>query len=390
MSNEQAKTVSLPSFQRLLSALEAGAAPPQQARDQTHHDNYLNNMLLHSNPILASGEAFVSRPYFQKPEMHAFSHTKSVYNPTIPYQKPDTKSIFAHNNTNMPPKIVYQKPDFQYVTEAPSMVVYHFKCRFCYKKCATVEELEKHEHMTHSKSCNVCPYCSKGFARRHDMLRHTRTVHKQMPSNSDDTFNIQTDPSDLDIQRDRSRTSSFSLSPSSSVSHNSARLVEHCNGFKNQMTLSVPQYSSLHPGIRALINGHGGSTPVDEDFTTSTKTDNIDIIERIPALILTTSHSAMEASDIAQPYDTELAKYIATVQKQYVPNIAFKQIDTSDGTFFQCTKPECGKRFTRRADNAKGHWMGHHQLDLYLCSMCGNGFKRAADVVKHADSVHGQ
>ncbi|KAI8912764.1 hypothetical protein EDD86DRAFT_173946, partial [Gorgonomyces haynaldii] len=55
---------------------------------------------------------------------------------------------------------------------------------------------------------------------------------------------------------------------------------------------------------------------------------------------------------------------------------------------FECTVHGCGKIFTRKAENAKAHWLLHQNLIPYNCGTCGAGFRRKHDLKRHTKSVH--
>jgi hypothetical protein len=67
-----------------------------------------------------------------------------------------------------------------------------------------------------------------------------------------------------------------------------------------------------------------------------------------------------------------------------MPLTAFRKVSTSNGSMYECTLENCTKRFTRRAENAKSHWLLHCQLRPYICTVCDSGYRRRHDLNRHS------
>lgn len=68
----------------------------------------------------------------------------------------------------------------------------------------------------------------------------------------------------------------------------------------------------------------------------------------------------------------------------YDPYTAFREVVLkTGGTMYECTAPNCPKRFTRRAENAKSHWLRHNNQAPYVCKRCYIGFTRRSDLKRH-------
>jgi hypothetical protein len=79
--------------------------------------------------------------------------------------------------------------------------------------------------------------------------------------------------------------------------------------------------------------------------------------------------------------------------KPYVPQLphnAFHRVILNNGkALYKCTAVDCGKTFTRKAENAKSHWMSHNQIAPFICEWCVMGFRRMADLKRHCRKNHG-
>ncbi|KAI8916203.1 hypothetical protein EDD86DRAFT_197963 [Gorgonomyces haynaldii] len=53
----------------------------------------------------------------------------------------------------------------------------HIQCQVCHKNFHTQFSLKSHMTVHSDEKLHSCHMCKKRFARRHDMLRHERTVH---------------------------------------------------------------------------------------------------------------------------------------------------------------------------------------------------------------------
>lgn len=71
-----------------------------------------------------------------------------------------------------------------------------------------------------------------------------------------------------------------------------------------------------------------------------------------------------------------------------LPKSAFRTVKENNRHVFECTVPDCNKRFTRRAENAKAHWLLHHKITPFICSCCGIGFRRKHDLKRHLAAAH--
>lgn len=56
--------------------------------------------------------------------------------------------------------------------------------------------------------------------------------------------------------------------------------------------------------------------------------------------------------------------------------------------YYECTVPGCHKSFTRRAENAKAHWLSHVHLSPFECMHCERKFRRRIDLNRHLYNVH--
>lgn len=85
-------------------------------------------------------------------------------------------------------------------------------------------------------------------------------------------------------------------------------------------------------------------------------------------------------------------KKTSSYPRPFVPQLpanAFRRVVMPDmQVVYQCTAPECGKSFTRKAENAKSHWMQHAQIAPFICDFCVMGFRRMADLKRHCKKNH--
>lgn len=74
-----------------------------------------------------------------------------------------------------------------------------------------------------------------------------------------------------------------------------------------------------------------------------------------------------------------------------IPNTNHEQVAVKPTYTYKCTYGSCGKTFTRRAENAKAHWMAHMNVALFRCGagLCGQSFRRRVDLKRHLQRVHG-
>lgn len=66
-----------------------------------------------------------------------------------------------------------------------------------------------------------------------------------------------------------------------------------------------------------------------------------------------------------------------------MPPTAFKKVFANGREYFECTVNGCQKKFTRKAENAKSHWLLHNNLQPFVCKVCGKGYRRKHDLHRH-------
>lgn len=72
-----------------------------------------------------------------------------------------------------------------------------------------------------------------------------------------------------------------------------------------------------------------------------------------------------------------------------LPPDAFRKIqDNFGGVFYECSFNDCRKRYSRRAENAKAHWLMHLELSPFKCDLCAFGFRRKHDLKRHKSAHH--
>ena len=72
-----------------------------------------------------------------------------------------------------------------------------------------------------------------------------------------------------------------------------------------------------------------------------------------------------------------------------LPKNAFIKVKQDDKSYFECTVEGCHKRFTRRAENAKAHWLQHKEIAPFACTECPVRYRRKHDLKRHVASLHG-
>jgi hypothetical protein len=65
---------------------------------------------------------------------------------------------------------------------------------------------------------------------------------------------------------------------------------------------------------------------------------------------------------------------------------AFRKITEDEKVYYECTWPNCKKRFTRRATNSNAHWIKHRTVSSHVCITCNLGFDRRSDLNRHHKS----
>jgi hypothetical protein len=65
---------------------------------------------------------------------------------------------------------------------------------------------------------------------------------------------------------------------------------------------------------------------------------------------------------------------------------SFIKITDDDKVYYECTWPNCKKRFTRRATNSNAHWIKHRTVSSHICLTCNLGFERKSDLIRHHKS----
>jgi uncharacterized Zn-finger protein len=227
------------------------------------------------------------------------------------------------------------------------------KCNYCYKKFPTAYEMEKHQRENHSKDKNHCRFCPKGFSRRHDMLRHERTVHKNITENT------------------RGLLNSVILSPE----YNHSPRSDLPNMATLTQALSLPSPTSPQS---AVSNASGA-----DHFR----------------MLWEAAKHHRRASELS---NTSQERYVAPPpllaprpqdpkDDYVVPQDAFQTVrDENNNVCYKCTVSGCNKRFTRKAENSRSHYLNHLNLNPFVCELCTQGFRRKNDIKRHIESVHAQ
>jgi hypothetical protein len=89
-------------------------------------------------------------------------------------------------------------------------------------------------------------------------------------------------------------------------------------------------------------------------------------------------------------FDGELSDSNELNNPLSVPPMAFRKVISSEfkKPIFVCTVPNCGKSFTRRAENAIAHYLLHKQISPFHCDHCSSAFRRASDLKRHVRNLH--
>jgi hypothetical protein len=66
-----------------------------------------------------------------------------------------------------------------------------------------------------------------------------------------------------------------------------------------------------------------------------------------------------------------------------MPLTAFHKINLSGRFVFECSYDDCSKTFTRRAENARAHWLMHNNIEPFKCNACQKGYRRRHDISRH-------
>jgi hypothetical protein len=90
---------------------------------------------------------------------------------------------------------------------------------------------------------------------------------------------------------------------------------------------------------------------------------------------------SMDSISSSSPYG-----YVPIIPK--MPLDAFKQVQTPEGTKFECSM--CSKQFTRRSTNARDHWFEHWQIHAFSCDKCSKTFTRSSVHKRHIKSCTGK
>jgi hypothetical protein len=73
----------------------------------------------------------------------------------------------------------------------------------------------------------------------------------------------------------------------------------------------------------------------------------------------------------------------------HLPLNAFVKVEHANGApYYACNYGGCGKRFTRRAGNAKAHWIRHQRIKPYICYICSEEYSTLPNWKRHCREQH--